>query len=527
MTTIEGGWKRGSVLLLVLVALAASGACTSEFEDCQETRTCAGSGAGADGVGGTEDGSGASTGTGAGTASGAATGSAGADPQGGAAGNGDGQGAGGSGGEAEPQPCTEDAECDDGLYCNGVEQCVEKECAAGSEPCSSADPDHCASACDESNDECGHVPLDADGDGYGDASCALSDEPGDDCNDTPGEGAAIHPGADEICNENIDDDCDDLSELTDEVVLAGSAVTLVAAQGTSKRDNVSIDVNPDGGFGVVWADWRDDDTNSRVYFVSLATDGSAGSEVEIETDPEYVNQDYPDITQRSTEFRVAFSTYYDGDVSPGDRIRYVDLDLDGSAGDDEGYITSSARPQMTAAALYYLSPDMTRCVNSTCSSVDPAPGTIDSFHAAASGSEAGVAYEKSGDVYTSSAGDDGVKVYDGDDASDPTLGTWLAYRKAGTLQIGNCNFPDGIPIDSAGPAVLYWNPDRSALYVRVTNTNCAFSPSMLVDEESDTTIGSAAIALDSNETLAVVWSSKNGDGEWTIKRRIFPVTFCE
>ena len=44
-------------------------------------------------------------------------------------------------------PCTSDAECDDGLFCNGAETCVDGVCQPGVDPC--PEPE-----CDEENDEC-------------------------------------------------------------------------------------------------------------------------------------------------------------------------------------------------------------------------------------------------------------------------------------------------------------------------------------------------------------------------------------
>ena len=49
--------------------------------------------------------------------------------------------------EVEP-PCTDDASCDDGAFCNGEETCVNGSCVPGTDPCG---PDE---LCDEQNDEC-------------------------------------------------------------------------------------------------------------------------------------------------------------------------------------------------------------------------------------------------------------------------------------------------------------------------------------------------------------------------------------
>ena len=57
-----------------------------------------------------------------------------------------------------PTPCTENAECDDGFFCNGDETCVEGFCQSGTNPCA-AD-----ATCDEDNDICvgGACAIDAD-----------------------------------------------------------------------------------------------------------------------------------------------------------------------------------------------------------------------------------------------------------------------------------------------------------------------------------------------------------------------------
>lgn len=157
--------------------------------------------------------------------------------------------------------CASSAECDDGCFCNGVEQCLAGTCEAAADPC--ADDIECtddvcveeADACqrepvhamcgDENacngyevcdpalgcrpasplycNDEdsctvdscdseagCVHEPRDLDGDGYRDGTCG-----GDDCDDDPRFGTEIHPGATEVCDNRRDDDCDGLRDYHD------------------------------------------------------------------------------------------------------------------------------------------------------------------------------------------------------------------------------------------------------------------------------------------------------------------------
>jgi hypothetical protein len=109
------------------------------------------------------------------------------------------------------QPCPEcvtNAECDDGLYCNGVETCQDGACLAGTAPCDAA---HCVEATDacldcvtnaECNDGdactldtcaagvCSNVFQDTDGDGVCDAEDNAPDAPNPDQLDADSDGIA-------------------------------------------------------------------------------------------------------------------------------------------------------------------------------------------------------------------------------------------------------------------------------------------------------------------------------------------------
>ncbi len=145
--------------------------------------------------------------------------------------------------------CVSDVECDDAIFCNGVERCRGGVCESGSPPCPAtmcngaarrcegcvdADGDGvCAEAdCDDAdvrrfpgNDEVcdpGDVDedcdprtfgfRDGDGDGAGDALCCNVDGSsrrcGGDCDDG---NAVVHPGEAESCNDQ-DDDCDGMTD---------------------------------------------------------------------------------------------------------------------------------------------------------------------------------------------------------------------------------------------------------------------------------------------------------------------------
>lgn len=99
--------------------------------------------------------------------------------------------------------CTNDAQCSDGLFCNGTEACAPasadadaRGCIAGQAPCDT---------CDEVSDECGACETpDADGDGVDAVACG-----GADCDDAD---ANRFPGNPEVCDpEGHDEDCDDVT----------------------------------------------------------------------------------------------------------------------------------------------------------------------------------------------------------------------------------------------------------------------------------------------------------------------------
>ncbi len=106
------------------------------------------------------------------------------------------------------KPCTSNAACDDGLYCNGQEQCYAGCCAPALDtPCDS----HSAcilDSCDEKSEKCSSKVVaaeDVDGDGH----LAFGCTGGDDCNDADptvytGHAEAFD-GKDNDCNGFIDD----------------------------------------------------------------------------------------------------------------------------------------------------------------------------------------------------------------------------------------------------------------------------------------------------------------------------------
>ncbi len=103
--------------------------------------------------------------------------------------------------------CTAHVECDDGLFCNGAEQCMPNDSTAGADGCVAGTAPCIADlTCDEAAATCRtNCPNgDVDGDGHNAITCG-----GDDCDDTD---ADRFPGNPETCDDGAggqhDEDCD-------------------------------------------------------------------------------------------------------------------------------------------------------------------------------------------------------------------------------------------------------------------------------------------------------------------------------
>lgn len=98
------------------------------------------------------------------------------------------------------------AMCDDGVYCNGIEQCDPREgCVPGS-PNTCNDGDVCTiDRCNEAMRTCEHSARDLDEDGDVDFFC----DGGGDCDDRDPARSSIAP---EICDDLVDQDCDGLDD---------------------------------------------------------------------------------------------------------------------------------------------------------------------------------------------------------------------------------------------------------------------------------------------------------------------------
>jgi hypothetical protein len=115
------------------------------------------------------------------------------------------------------RPCSTDAECDDGLFCNGREACIAGRCGAGA-PIECDDRVPCTvDVCDEGANQCAHIPLDA--------RC----DDGMWCNgaETCHVMRGCEPGTPPVCDDGFDctvDSCDEAADRCAATVVAGQCL---------------------------------------------------------------------------------------------------------------------------------------------------------------------------------------------------------------------------------------------------------------------------------------------------------------
>jgi hypothetical protein len=103
----------------------------------------------------------------------------------------------------------DNSRCSDGIFCNGEETCEPPSGCRPGTPRRCNDDDVCTvDSCDEAGKQCVHDPRDFDGDGEADWHC----NGGTDCDDFD---ATRSKNSQEICNDGVDNDCDDLVDERD------------------------------------------------------------------------------------------------------------------------------------------------------------------------------------------------------------------------------------------------------------------------------------------------------------------------
>jgi hypothetical protein len=101
----------------------------------------------------------------------------------------------------------DDSQCDNGVYCDGIELCKNAFGCVPGVPVTCDDMNACTiDTCDEATHACMHALRDADGDGDPDAHCG-----GHDCDDSDPTVSSLAP---EICSNGKDDNCDGVTDET-------------------------------------------------------------------------------------------------------------------------------------------------------------------------------------------------------------------------------------------------------------------------------------------------------------------------
>jgi hypothetical protein len=153
----------------------------------------------------------------------------------------------------------DDAQCSNGIYCDGKERCVPGQgCRPGAVVgCSDGNPCDIA-RCVEASKSCAYVPRDVDQDGDPDEHCV----PHHDCNDLDPNVSSKHA---EVCANGIDDNCNGLIDempcvtvqggtCASAVPVAGAGTYLLSTVGSNKTFSTSCSVTmPSAGQNVVAA----------------------------------------------------------------------------------------------------------------------------------------------------------------------------------------------------------------------------------------------------------------------------------
>ncbi len=152
--------------------------------------------------------------------------------------------AGCGGAEVLSLSCVNDAECDDGLFCNGVETCQAMggrttACVRTVRDCSAFNGLCGPGVCNETDNVCELVQVDADSDGHVSSGCG-----GTDCDDND---PARYPGATEVCNQK-DEDCNDATYGVDADTDGFESAACCNGPGNCGLDcdDTRVSVHPDG-----------------------------------------------------------------------------------------------------------------------------------------------------------------------------------------------------------------------------------------------------------------------------------------
>lgn len=287
--------------------------------------------------------------------------------------------------------CRTDAECDDGVFCNGVESCDPsagaadaRGCVQGEAPCTGdevcdAEGERCATPCDIDDDMdddgepstlCGGLDCDdddpsvfpgnteicddagrdedcdadtfgfrdQDSDGYPDATCCNGDTCGTDCNDLQ---ANVHPGEAESC-DGLDNDCN--GAIDDG--LASSSTWYPDCDGDLFGDTdgstVEACARPPGTpddctDGGVWVDDGTDCDDSRAGVNPSAPEICDGVDTDCNGSPDAPDEDDDEDGYGDSFCGGPDCRDWNPDINPGasELCDGIDSDCDGAGEDDD------------------------------------------------------------------------------------------------------------------------------------------------------------------------------------------------
>jgi len=186
----------------------------------------------------------------------------------------------GGGGGTVGDICSTNLDCDDGFWCNGLEDCVSGYCRnAADGPCDSNSAcvvDSCSEpAAGEVAGDCDHEILDAEEDEDEDGHLALACVGGTDCDD---QDETINPEAVELCDDT-DNNCNGLIDdhavsplgqpVTNTVTRPFGATTPFITPWTATGDHLLAEVADDG---IVWLGTVDDEGDTVIPSASTGLD---------------------------------------------------------------------------------------------------------------------------------------------------------------------------------------------------------------------------------------------------------------
>lgn len=253
---------------------------------------------------------------------------------------------------ADGETCEFDWQCQNGLFCDGVEQCDPSSSAGDANGCIAAPSRPCGRGqfCDEVNQICVDECPDVDRDGHRNSRCG-----GDDCDDNDRD---RYPGNAEVCDaEGHDEDCDqrtlggrdlDRDGAVDVACCNGdncgtdcndlvANVNPLASEVCDRFDNDCDAFIDEGTLVEVWPD-RDFDLHGDESAESVMLCAGAHGYAIVNDD---CDDDAPNVHAAQVDICDGIDNDCDGltDEAPAAVLWYADLDYDGF-GDSTDYIES-------------------------------------------------------------------------------------------------------------------------------------------------------------------------------------------